>query len=378
MGSPQSSLPALRTAVITTAIGVAAGLVIHATGPASSASSPAPAGNARPVPAGTAVASCRSQPLGNRDGSAIAAAAGGQVVIAAVSPAGTALPVVWRAGKAEVIPTGLTGSVPAGVNAHGDVVGNSPAGENTIGWLWANHRIVRLRGHGALTALPAAISDNGVIVGALETSEGLPSEGGGIAGAPDTEQAAAWLSPGKAPVILTPLSGDQGAHAYAVDSAGRIGGVSEGARFRPVTWSLTGKPRELPGLGGGYGIVRAFGPGGVAVGDAVAGDGTDRPVLWTAAGRIADLGLPAGSRTAQATGVLASGVVVGTAQMPVAGGGTVPQAVRWPAPGQPQLLGGQGQGESTVVTDVASARTVVGYRIDARGDRHPVLWRCGS
>ena len=121
---------------------------------------------------------------------------------------------------------------------------------------------------------------------------------------------------------------------------GRIGGVSEA-------------PGSAPSFGIGRGAPCAARPGrrlrrrprvrtrGMAVGDAVAKDGTDHPVRWDAAGRITDLGLPQGSRTAQATGVLPGGVVVGTAQVPAPGGGAVTQAVRWTAPGNPQLLSGQ-------------------------------------
>jgi len=185
-----------------------------------------------------------------------------------------------------------------------------------------------------------------------------------------------WRSPTGRPQRLAPLPGDQGAHAFAVDDAGMIGGVSEGARFRPVVWDRAGKPHELPGLGGGYGIVRAFGPGGVAVGDAVARDGTDRPVMWDANGRIIDLGLPPGSRTAQATAVLPSGVVVGTAQLPAPGGGVVTRAVRWAARGKPQMLGGSGGLAQAAVTGAASTRTAVGYWADAKGGRHPAIWRC--
>jgi YD repeat-containing protein len=111
----------------------------------------------------------------------------------------------------------------------------------------------------------------------------------------------------------------------------------------------------------------------VAVGDAVAKDGTDHAVMWDASGQITDLGLPTGSRTAQATGMLPGGVVVGTAQVPAPGGGVVTQAIRWPAAGQPQMIDGQ----RTVVANADSGQDAVGYRTDAKGGRHPIMWRCG-
>lgn len=331
-------------------------------------------------PAAAAPVSCtiRDFPtLGGLYGNAIAAAANGDVVGLADDTAGVPRAVMWRAAKPQQIRTGIAGSVPTGLNAKGDVVGSGPDGENTLGWVWSGHRTVRLRGTGERTPLPAAISDGGVVAGALESSEGTPGEGGDKAGATEDEQAAVWRSPTAPPQILAPLSGDQGAHAYAVADDGRIGGVSEGASFRPVVWDLAGRPHQLPGLGGGYGIVRAFGPGGVAVGDAVAKDGSDHAVMWAADGRITDLALPAGSRAAQATGMLPGGVVMGTAEVRVAGGGVRAAAVRWPATGQPQLLGGQNNPGQTVLAGAASARTAVGYRTDAKGGRHPVMWRCG-
>ena len=312
--------------------------------------------------------------LGGPYGDAIAAATNGDITGIASNSSGASQAVLWHAGKVRQIPTGLAESVPAGINAHGDVVGNAPNGQDTVGWEWSGNRTVRLRGIDQLTALPAAISNSGVIVGALETTEGTPDEGNGQAGTAENERAAVWRSSTSAPQILSPLPGDQGAHAYAVGSDGRIGGVSEGSVFRPVVWDQAGKPHELPGLGGGYGIVRAFGPGGIAVGDVVAKDGTDHAVMWDASGRITDLGLPRGSRTAQATGVLPGGAVVGTAQMPVPGGGVETQAVHWPTAGHPQPVTAQ---QPTAVTD-AAPQAAVGYRADAKGGRHPMMWRCGA
>ncbi len=314
--------------------------------------------------------------LGGRYGNVTAVATNGDAVGIANNAAGVPEPVMWGSGKPDRIGTGLVNSVPTGFNTRGDVVGNSSSGENTIGWAWTRHRIIRLRGLPSLTANPAAISNRGVIAGALDTTEGLPDEGGGTPGGTENEQPAVWRSAASPPQKLAPLPGDQGGNAFAVDGHGRVGGVSEGARFRPVIWDRAGRPRALPGLGGGYAAVRAFGPRGLAVGDAVAVDGTDHPVEWDAAGRITDLGLPPGSRTAQATAVLPGGVVVGTAQVPVAGGGVVAQAVRWVRAGQPELLGGRVGMEQTVVIG-ASARSAAGYLADAKGGRHPVMWRCG-
>jgi YD repeat-containing protein len=381
------SRPTRRATAVIAAVGVpllatTATLAASSGSAASSGAAPStvapdgPASSGAGLPSAQAVASCTSKDLptlGGPYGNAIAAATNGDLVGIADDTARAPQPVLWRAGKPHEIRTGLADSVPADINAHGDVVGSSPNGENTLGWVWTGSQTIRLRGAGNLTALPAAISDSGTIAGALETTEGTPSEGDGNPGTLENEQAAVWRSPTSPPQKLAPLPGDQGAHAYAIGAHGQIGGVSEGDVFRPVLWDQAGKPHPLPGLGGGYGIVRAFGPGGVAVGDVVAKDGTDHAVMWDAAGRITDLGLPAGSRTAQATGVLPGGVVVGTAHVPAPGGGVLTQAVSWPSAGHPQLLAGQGP---DVVAGAAPARAAVGYRADAKGGRHPVIWRC--
>ena len=386
MTRPRNPLRRVRGSVWVAAVAAGVSVPLLAVGAstlaASTAPTPASSGPAR-FGAGPSAAPTTAfcvirwlSTLGGRYGNITAAAANGDAVGIANNAAGVPEPVLWGSGKPDRIGTGLVNSVPTGLNTRGDVVGNSSSGENTIGWVWTGHRIIRLRGLPGLTANPAAISNRGVIAGALDTTEGLPDEGGSTPGGSENELAAVWRSAAGPPQKLAPLPGDQGGNAFAVDRHGRVGGVSEGTRFRPVIWDRAGRPHALPGLGGGYAAVRAFGPRGLAVGDAVAVDGTDHPVEWDAAGRITDLGLPPGSRTAQATAVLPGGVVVGTAQMPVAGGGVVAQAVRWVRPGQPELLGGRTGMEQTVVVS-ASAQSAAGYLADAKGGRHPVMWRCG-
>ena len=69
---------------------------------------------------------------------------------------------------------------------------------------------------------------------------------------------------------------------------------------------------------------------------------------------------------------------LGNQPLPAPGGGVLTRAVRWPAAGQPQLLGRQQGPGQAMVAGAASARTAVGYRTDAKGGQHPVKWRCGS
>jgi len=208
-------------------------------------------------------------------------------------------------------------------------------------------------------------------VGVLSPAEGGPAEASEHAGEDDGDWAARWASPSSRPVVLSPLPGDQAAHAFVVDGSGRAAGVSQGARFTPVVWEVSGEPRALPTLGGGYGIVRGLSDSGVAVGDAVRADGADHAVMWDAAGRITDLSLPSGARSAKAEAILPNGVIAGTAELPVPGGWRT-QAVQWTTPGAVRLL----PSAAGAAANAGHSTTVVGYRADDASGRHPTLWRC--
>ena len=323
-------------------------------------------------------ASCEVQALGTlggRFGNATAVNRRGTTVGIADDAKGAAQPVMWLGTTPQRLATGLAGSVPHAVNAADQVVGTGidQAAGSPAGWVWSHGRATRLPAVEDRVASPEAINDRGVIAGALAPDEGGPAEARSkVPGENDHEWAARWSSASSRPVVLTPLPGDQGAHAFAVDGAGRAGGVSQGTSFTPVVWEASGKARALATLGGGYGVVRGFGAAGVAVGDAVRADGADHPVMWDAAGRITDLGLPPGARSAKAEAILPNGVIFGTAELLV-GGGTRTQAMQWTAPNATRVL----PSATGAAANDGGSTTVVGYRADGAGGRHPARWRCG-
>jgi uncharacterized membrane protein len=323
-------------------------------------------------------ASCQLQALGTLGGlfgNATAVNRQGVAVGIADDARGAAQPVIWLETTPRRLATGLAGSVPRAVNAAAQVVGTGidRAAGSPAGWAWSHGRVTRLRVVEDRVASPEAINDRGVIVGVLAPDEGGPAEARSkTPGENENEWAGRWASASSRPEVLSPLPGDQGAHAFAVDGAGRAGGVSQGASFTPVVWEASGKARALATLGGGYGVVRGFGGDGVAVGDAVRADGADHPVMWDAAGRITDLGLPPGARSAKAEAILPNGVIVGTAEL-VVGSGTRTEAIQWTAPNAARLL----PSAAGAAANAGGSTTVVGHRADGAGGRHPARWRCG-
>ena len=85
---------------------------------------------------------------------------------------GTPQPVLWSGGAAQKITTGLTNVSPTGVNARGEVVGIGvdPSSLDQVGWQWRAGTVTRLKTLAGTVAMPAGISDTGVIVGALAAS----------------------------------------------------------------------------------------------------------------------------------------------------------------------------------------------------------------
>jgi hypothetical protein len=272
------------------------------------------------------MAGCRAESLrllpGGNYGTATSAA-GGHVVGVAGDALGRARPVVWRQNSPDAINAGLVASVPADVNSRGDVVGTGtdPKTGAPVGWFWSGGRTIRLPAPEDQTALPAAINGRGVIVGVVVEVEDASDEPNDN----ENEQPAVWRSPAAAPVLLAPLKGDQGGHAFAMSPQGLIGGVSEGDRFTPVMWDAAGRLRALPNLGGGWGAVRAFDSTGTPVGESAVASGDVHLVKWDAAGTIHDLGL-------------------GSVQ--------------------------------TYLAQVGTIAVAAGYSTDSVGTRHPVTWRC--
>jgi uncharacterized membrane protein len=357
-----------------TRLGVAVVLVVPLgllAGASSRGGAPGPAAMNAPT------AACGVAPLptlGGLFGSPLAANQEGIAVGAATDADGVSHAVLWRSGRPQRLATGAAESVAVAVNARGDVVGTGRSGTDAFGWVWSRAATTRLQAEHGRVAVPAAINDRGLIVGALAESAGAH---GTVRNEDENERAAAWDSATAAPVSLSPLPGDDGGYAFAVDNHGRIGGISASTRFRPVVWAA-GNPRALPDLGGGYAAVRALDDSGVAAGDAVGTDGRDHPVMWDRAGRIIDLGLPTGARSGQAKAILRDGVIIGTAEVPTPGGGFRSQAVRWLRPGTFVLLPSVRDATASSGAGATDATSFVGYFMDADGGRHPVRWRCGK
>jgi hypothetical protein len=353
------------------AVVVPVSFVVVATrlGPPSMADAPAVAPTV--VVAGCADAGLPT--LGGLFGQAVAANQRGIAVGTATDAAGASHAVVWRSGHVSRLSTGTTDGAATGVNTAGDVIGTGRVGTTPVGWVWSRGATTRLSADPDESATPSAINDRGLVVGALSENEGTEGE---VAGQNENEQAAFWQSASASPTVLRPLAGDQGGSAFAVDNRGRIGGVSAGTGFRPVIWDAGRSPHALAGLGGGYGAVRALADSGLAVGDAVSADGVDHPVRWDASGRITQLDLPAGARSGQALAILPDATVLGVADVPLPGGGVQKQAVRWTA-SSAALLSTPERQSTSAPGGATDATSYVGYRTDAVGGRHPVLWRCG-
>jgi hypothetical protein len=315
--------------------------------------------------------------LGGRYGSAVATSASGDVVGVADDGSGVSHPVVWHNGPPAQLNVGLSNAVPSGINNSGAVVGvGVDATGIPTGWQSAAGRVVRLTVASGMSAFPAAISNSGVIVGAVVDSE----HGSDGPGADAPEQAVEWPSAAAAAKVLRPLPGDIGAHAFAVNSAGVVGGVSEGSQFTPVFWDASGAVHALPGMGGGWGAVLDVADNGEAVGGGAAPGGTNQPLRWDTASRVRHTLPPlASARGGLARGVSAA-ATVGQVDSPVAGGGVRSQAVRWSPQGVPQLLAPlSGQAVSGVSATANAADTTgaaVGYSADSKGGHRPTEWRC--
>ena len=134
--------------------------------------------------------------LGGSQGTALAVSSSGLVTGFADDGSGNAQPVLWSGGAAQKITTGLTNVSPTGVNARGEVVGLGvdPSSLDQVGWQWRAGTVTRLKMLPGTVAMPAAISDTGVIVGALAASDdGAANPTSGEA----PEQAATWASAGR-------------------------------------------------------------------------------------------------------------------------------------------------------------------------------------
>jgi hypothetical protein len=313
--------------------------------------------------------------LGGSQGSALAVSSSGLVVGFADDGSGTPQPVLWSGGAAQRITTGLSNVSATGVNAKGEVVGVGvdPSSLDQVGWQWRAGTVTRLKTLAGTVAMPAGISDTGVIVGALASSDdGAANPTSGEA----PERAASWASAAAAPSVLPALPGDVGAHAYGVNSKGvAVGSSQANDHFTPVVWDKKGKVTALPGLGGAWGIASAIDDTGTVVGSAVAATGDPEAVTWDVSRHQKRHGKAKGRRT-QGTG-LVHGRAVGTTEVRGADGVDRPQAVLFDADANastlPPLSGDPGAG---VTAAADSSGVAVGFSSSDSASRKPMTWTC--
>jgi uncharacterized membrane protein len=315
--------------------------------------------------------------LGGAQGNALAVSSNGLVVGFADDSGGTPQPVLWRAGQPTRITTGLINVSPASVNSRGEVVGLGVEADTLeqVGWEWVAGRTTLLKAPAGTLAVPGAISDTGVIVGAVAADDdGSANPTSGEA----PERAASWASATAPATILPALPGDVGAHAYGINKKGVMVGNSQAEdHFTPVVWDARGRVTALPALGGSWGIARSVDDSGTVVGDAAPATGDTETLTWDVGRHQKRHGKGHGRRT-QGRG-LVHGRAVGQTEVRGADGVDRPQALIWDDAGTtaplPPLPGDPGAG----VNAAAEATGVVaGFSSDAGASRRPMTWTCGS
>ncbi|MDQ0665469.1 hypothetical protein QFZ35_003967 [Arthrobacter ulcerisalmonis] len=315
--------------------------------------------------------------LGGRGSNAIASSSNGLVVGIADTAAGDAAPVLWRGGQPTQLAIPLQAVAPASVNAAGVVVGTGydATNEVLVGWWWQDGQYHPLPVKPGDVAIPSAVSDSGIVAGALVADE-EHSDG---PGADEDERAAVWPSVTTAPRELTLPSGARGAHAFAVGADGTAGGVALGDDATPVLWAPDGIPKALPTLSGKGGVVLGIDSAGQALGQSSVADGT-HAVAWAATGAVTDVGTAAAGPTSNATSGIA-GVTVGAGSSP-SFRGSRPQAVMWIgksarilSPGSDAQFTGV-SGSASSVSRQGANTVVIGFSAADNGLRRATEWSC--
>ncbi|MGN6575837.1 MAG: hypothetical protein ACTHKG_09120, partial [Nocardioides sp.] len=301
------------------------------------------------------------------EGSVVDAAGPDVLAGMATDAAGESHPVLWRQGDVTRLDTGLELATTAGVNRSGLVVGSGydVRTQTSVAWAWLDGDTHVLPAPAGASASADAVDDSGQIVGAIEIGE--------------DEQAAVWPDFRSAPRLLSPLPGDQGAHAFAIASDGTVGGVSLGGGGRPVVWH-GGGAAQSPGSGSAHGSFLGFDSGSRAVGTTYAADGRARAAVWTDASSPVRLP-PAGAASSDSLVGGTGTVLIGTTGGPEAG--TRPMGTLWRAGEDPGVLvplavpGFRGVASAaSAVTGPPDAPVIAGYSSDPVGRRIPTVWRC--
>jgi probable HAF family extracellular repeat protein len=228
----------------------------------------------------------------------------GQIIGTALAFAARAFSWTPAGGLVE-IPT-LAGrySIPAAVNDDGVVVGKSEVANSVFHpFVWVEGSpVVDLGVEGEAVA----VNDNGQVVGNMKVAGGYT-------------HAFSWTQAGGL-VDLGTLGGLTSS-AIAVNESGQVTGSSltSGSVERAFIWSAGGGMVNLGTIGGAVGASRglAINDDGMVVGDSSApGGGPPRPFAWTSSGGMLALGDLGGNGSGSASDMNNDGLVVGRSEAP--------------------------------------------------------------